>query len=184
MGREDVSIFEDGSGHGDPFIHPYHAIDPPDEEDDADHIEEDSYCDQGCVTECRNHWVPHYKTCVCAYDVLRSIPTVSIASIAIAIVGYSIAHTNLVSVVSVIAACGVKLTTYETYLYSYGVFLFVADGVLVVTSCLLSGWTREALCKSLTTGIFEDKRGGEFHIGTAKRVLTHFGLFLMKLFMV
>lgn len=81
-------------------------------------------------------------------------------------------------------SCGVDLKTYKIAIDSFGLYLFLVDGTVVITSCLLTGWTGEALCNSLSTGIFEYKRGGSIFCGRMSNFILHFGLFLLKVFMI
>ena len=52
---------------------------------------------------------------------------------------------------------------------------------VVISQGLLTGWTREALCKSLSTGTFETKGKGTVSCSHyQRRFITQFGVFFLK----
>ena len=60
-----------------------------------------------------------------------------------------------------LSGTGISINYYETRLDIVALAFFLVDSLIVTSSALTTGWTREAMCRSLTTGVFEYRKGGE-----------------------
>ena len=148
-------------------------------------VEEDAVCLNDWLTlEWMNNCVPHRNCCIKCYDAFRSIPPMSMTSIAVAASGYGVTVTNVKLLLTDMGICGVDLSTYKIAMDSFGIALFLVNGLVVITSCLLSGWTREALCKCLETGIFTRRNGVRTECGLFATIFSTFGMTLLRILML
>ena len=68
-----------------------------------------------------------------------------------------------------LAKCDVNFVKFEYTMDSYGIYVFAVNASVMVSQGLLTGYTREALCKSLSTGTFVYNQGREgFKCGKVK----------------
>ena len=147
--------------------------------------EEDTICLHDWLTlEWMNNCMPYRTCCVALYDAVRSIPPMSMASIAIAASGYGVTVSNMKLLVSNMAVCDVNLSPYKISMNTFGLCLFLVNGLIVVTSCLLSGWTRESLCRCLDTGIFTGQNGVKTECGIFATIFSSFGMGLLRILML
>lgn len=151
---------------------------------DDEPTEEDTFSCTSWGLEWMNNCVPHRNSCLACYDAVRSIPPISMVSIAIAATGYGVSVTNTTLLLSNMANCGVNLKKYKNSMDAFGLCLFLVNGLIVVTSYLLSGWTREALCRCLQTGVFTRQNGNKTECGIFATIFSNFGMALLRLLML
>ena len=110
------------------------------------------------------------------------VPVTSMLSLGIGVAGFCIIRKNMLVLTTNLEHCNVDFEKFEVTMDSFGIYLFVVNASVVISQGLLTGWTREALCKSLSTGTFETKgKGTVAYSHYQRRFITQFGVFFLKL---
>lgn len=121
--------------------------------DEEEYADDDLNCGCNCFMFI-NFCIPAYSKCLCVYNVLRSIPFSSLVCFSLVLSGWCISADRLETLNKVIKHSNLEIVDeVGTFVRNLGWLTFVGVFFVIVTSVLLTGWTKTALFKALETGI-------------------------------
>mmetsp|Transcript_2239 Transcript_2239/g.6491 ORF Transcript_2239/g.6491 Transcript_2239/m.6491 type:complete len:319 (-) Transcript_2239:40-996(-) len=136
------------------------------ETEDGEHFEDSTCSCFRCCHMVQNMCVPFYWKCVCSYHICRSIPAPCIVSLTAVAVGFTFLRYYFADLSDRhLVGTDINVDFVRVPLDTYGLLLLIGDSAIAVSSALLTGWTKEALCRSMTSGIFEYRPGARVECG-------------------
>ena len=145
--------------------------------------------DFSCSCKCwglmlKAYCAPCYSWCKATYHVARSIPVNSMASFVMVAIGWATVRSNAGLVSKRIDGTGLSIYSFVLELDGFGVCLFAVDLVFLFASGLMTGWTREALCGAMTSGVFSYPYGGDVDCRFCCQCCCGTGWFVLTLLVI